>query len=151
VSLMRLPPSVHGDGDHGFVPMLIGIAKEKGLSAYIDDGNNLWPAVHRLDVAVSFRLALEKTKKGAIYHSVADEGIPFHKIAEAIGRGLNVPVKSKAKSEVEAHFGWFAHFASMNVPSSSKHTQEVLGWKPTQVGLLEDLEKGKYFTGGTRA
>jgi len=145
VSLVRLSPSVHGDGDHGFVPTLIRIAREKGVSAYVGDGLNRWTAVHRLDTARLYRLAVEKGAAGARYHGVAEEGIAFRDIAEAIGRGLNIPVVSKSREEAADHFGWFAHFASLDCPASSKLTQERLGWRPTQLTLIEDLERGTYF------
>lgn len=142
---IRLAPSVHGDGDHGFVPILIGIAREKGVSAYIGDGSNRWPAVHRLDAARLYRLALEKGTSGANYHGVADEGVPFREIAEAIGRGLGVPVASKTPEEAAAHFGWFARFAAIDAPSSSARTRQELGWTPAQPGLIDDLAHGTYF------
>ena len=145
VSLVRLSPSVHGDGDHGFVPTLVRIAREKGVSAYVGDGLNRWTAVHRLDTARLYRLAVEKGAAGARYHGVAEEGIAFRDIAEAIGRGLNIPVVSKSREEAADHFGWFAHFASLDCPASSKLTQERLGWRPTQLTLIEDLERGTYF------
>jgi len=145
VSVVRFPPSVHGDGDHGFVPMLINIAREKGVSAYIGDGLNRWPAVHRLDAAHLFRLALEHGSARAYYHGVAEEGVPFRQIAEVIGRRLNIPVVSKTSEEAAAHFTWFAHFAALDVPASSKQTQEKLGWRPTQPGLIADIDRPSYF------
>ncbi|HXB09476.1 MAG TPA: SDR family oxidoreductase [Puia sp.] len=145
VSAMRLPPSVHDQGDHGFLPTLINIAREKGVSAYIGDGTNRWPAVHRLDAAHAFRLALEKGAPYPRFHAVDDEGVPTRKIAEAIGRHLNLPVVSKSPEEAAAHFGWIGHFFALDVPASSKQTREWLGWRPTHPSLLADLDKGHYF------
>ncbi len=146
VTILRLPPSVHGDGDHGFVPRLISIARQKGLSAYVGDGGNHWPAVHRLDLARLYRLALEKGSD-APYHGVADEGVPFRTIAEVIGRRLNVPVASKSPQEAAEHFGWLAHFAALDCPASSAQTQQRLGWSYTQPGLIADLDRPTYFQG----
>jgi nucleoside-diphosphate-sugar epimerase len=146
VSVVRLPPSVHGDGDHGFVPILIKIARDTGVSAYIADGRNNWPAVHRLDAAHLFRLAVEKAAAGAFYHGVAEEGIAFRQIADMIGRRLSIPVVSKTIEQAAAHFGWFAHFAALDVPASSARTRESLGWTPIEAGLLEDLERPSYFS-----
>jgi nucleoside-diphosphate-sugar epimerase len=145
VSVVRLPPSVHGDGDHAFVPLLIGIARKSGLSAFVGDGRNLWPAVNRLDAAELFRLVLEKGAAGARYHGVAQEGVEFLHIAEVIGRRLGVPVVSQSSEEAAAHFGWFAHFAALNNPTSSRHTREVLGWQPRERGLIPDLDQAHYF------
>lgn len=145
MSVVRLPPSVHGDGDHGFVPTLINIAREKGASAYVGDGLNRWPAVHRLDAAHLFRRALEKGAARANYHGVAEEGVPFREIAEVIGRRLNVPVVSKTSDEASKHFEWFAHFAALDNPSSSQRTRETLGWRPNQPGLISDIDGASYF------
>jgi nucleoside-diphosphate-sugar epimerase len=146
VSVVRLAPSVHGDGDHGFVPVLINFARDAGVSAYVDDGGNRWPAVHRLDAARLFRLAIERAAAGAYYHGVAEEGIAFRQIAETIGRHVSVPVVSRTIEQAAAHFGWFAHFAALDVPASSARTRELLGWSPTQAGLLEDLDRANYFS-----
>jgi nucleoside-diphosphate-sugar epimerase len=145
VSVVRLPPSVHGDGDHAFVPALIGIARDKGVSAYLGEGRNRWPAVHRLDAARLFRLALEKGPAGARFHGVADEGVPTRDIAEAIGRSLGVPVISKSPEQAAAHFTWLARFFALDLLASSTRTQEQLGWRPRQLGLLADLDQGHYF------
>lgn len=144
-SVVRLPFSVHGDGDHGFVPRLIQVAREKGASAYIGDGLNRWPAVHRLDAARLYKLVLEKGSEGGIYHGIGDEGVPTREIAEAVGRRLNVPVVSKSKDQASEHFGWIGLFFGMGVVASSARTQKSLGWRPTHVGLIDDLERGTYF------
>ncbi len=144
-SVLRLPPSVHGNGDHGFLPRLISIAREQGVSAFIGDGLNRWPAVHRLDAARLYRLALEKSSVGARYHGVADEGISTREIAEVLGRHLNVPVVSKSREEAVDHFGWIAVFFGIDGPASSALTQERLGWRPVQPGLIADLNAQHYF------
>ncbi|WP_433935032.1 SDR family oxidoreductase [Sorangium cellulosum] len=141
VSALRLPPSVHGDGDHGFVPMLIEIARKTGRSGYIGDGENRWPAVHRLDAARLFVLALERAPAGARLHAVGDEGIPTRDIAGVIGRKLGLPVESVPKE----HFGWLGAFFALDTPASSAFTQARFGWKPEQAGLLSDLDHGTYF------
>src|SRR5580658_675220 len=146
VAIVRLPPSVHGEGDHGFVPLLIGIARDKGVAAYVGDGLNRWPAVHRLDAAAAYRLVLEKGASGR-YHAVAEEGVRFREIAEAIGRQLKLPVVAKSADEAGAHFGWFALFASGDLPASGRQAQEQLKWRPSQQGLISDLDQGHYFKG----
>ena len=143
--VVRLPPSVHGDGDHGFVPFLINLARGKGASAYVGDGNNRWPTVHRLDAAHLYRLALENGTAGARYHGIAEEGLLFRDIAEVIGRNLNVPVVSKAAEDAANHFGWFRAFAGADMSASSQRTRELLGWQPKKPGLIADLERGTYF------
>ncbi|WP_437587374.1 SDR family oxidoreductase [Sorangium sp. So ce1000] len=141
VSSVRLPPSVHDDGDHGFVPMLIEIARKTGRSGYVGGGENRWPAVHRLDAARLFVLALEKAPAGARLHAVGDEGIPTRDIAGVIGRKLGLPVESVPNE----HFGWLGGFFALDTPASSALTQERFGWKPEEAGLLADLEHGTYF------
>ncbi len=145
VSVLRLPPSVHGEGDHGFVPGLIDIAREKGVAAYPGDGSNRWPAVHRLDAARLFRLAVESAPAGARLHAIGDEGIPVRDIAAAIGRHLALPVTGVAPESAFDHFGWLGGFFSLDVPASSTLTQQQMRWQPTQSGLLADLEEGHYF------
>ena len=145
VSVIRLSPSVHGEGDHGFVPIVIGCAREHGVSAYVGDGNNVWPGVHRRDAAKLYVLALERAADYAVYHAVADEGVPYRRIAEVIGRRMNLPVASLSGNDVDAHFGWFARFAQINAPASSAKTQQLLGWHPTEAALLDDLDSTAYF------
>jgi nucleoside-diphosphate-sugar epimerase len=146
VSVVRLSPSVHGDGDHGFVPTLISTARKKGVSAFVGDGLNRWTAVQRLDAAHLYRLALEQATAGARFHGVDEQGIAFRDIAAVIGRRLNIPVLAKSPAEATDHFGWFAHFAAIDCPASSKLTRERLGWQPTQPGLIADLERStRYF------
>lgn len=142
--IVRLPPTVHGRGDHGFIAMVIGIDKEKKESAYLGDGQNRWPAVHRFDAAVLYRLIIEKQPSQRIFHAVAEEGIPFREIATTIGKGLDLPVVSKEGAEADAHFGWFKNFAGFNCPASSELTKKTLGWEPKEVGLLEDVVTGGY-------
>jgi nucleoside-diphosphate-sugar epimerase len=144
-SVVRLSPSVHGDGDHGFVPILIGIARAKGVSAYVGDGLNRWPAVHRLDAAHLYRLALEKGVAGARFHGVADEGVLTREIAEVIGRHLNLPVVAKSPEEAADHFGFLGLFFGLDCAASSTLTQDRLGWTPVQPGLIADLDQGHYF------
>ena len=149
-AVIRLPPSVHGDGDKAFVPMLIKLAREKGVSGYVGDGGNRWSAVHRLDAARLYRLAIEHARPAgrqgcARYHGVGDEGVAVKGIATAIGKKLGVPVKSISPDEAGAHFGFLAGFLAMDAPRSAAKTQAELRWKPRQPGLIADLEQGRYF------
>lgn len=145
VAAVRLAPTVHGIGDRGFVPRLVGFAREKGVSAYVGEGRNRWPAVHRLDAARVFRLALEHGAEGGPFHAIAEEGIALKDIAEAIGRGLNIPVVSQSPEEAAEHFSWFARFVSLDCPSSSQRTRSVLGWQPEHPNLLADMQNPAYF------
>jgi len=145
-SVVRLPPTVHSSLDHhGYIPMLIAIAREKGSAAYVGEGSNRWPAGHTLDAAHLYRLALEAAPGGSRLHAVGDEGIPFREIAEAIGRNLSLPVISVAPAEAEAYFGFLSLFVALDNPTSSAMTQELLGWRPVHPGLIDDLDKGHYF------
>ncbi len=146
VAIVRLP-QVHDTAKQGLVTYAIHLAREKGAAAYVGDGLNRWPAAHRLDTARLYRLVLEKADADARYHAVAEEGVPLRDIAEAIGRGLNVPVVSIAPEEAAGHFGWLAAFVGRDVPASSAQTREKLGWNPTGPGLISDLENMRYFQG----
>lgn len=145
-SILRLSPTVHGEGDPGFIAALIGIAHQKGVSGYIGDGGNRWPAVHRLDAARLFRRALEQAPAGSVLHGVAEAGVPIRAAAEVIGQRLNLPVVSVSCEEAAEHFGWLAGALATDAPASSTLTRELLGWQPTHPGLLDDLEQGHYFT-----
>jgi nucleoside-diphosphate-sugar epimerase len=141
---VRFAPTVHGAGDHGFIAVLVGIAREKGVAGYVGDGANRWPAVHRSDAARLVRLGLEKAPAGSRLHAVAEEGVATREIAEAIGRALGVPARSIAAEAAPAHFGWIGGFFGMDAPASSALTQELLGWSPSGPTLLEDLAAGAY-------
>jgi nucleoside-diphosphate-sugar epimerase len=143
--IVRLPATVHGPGDHGFIPIVIGMAKEKGQSVYIGEGQNRWPAVHRLDAAVLYRLIIVKQPEQKVFHAVAEEGISFKQIATAIGQGLQIPTVSKEGQDAAAHFNWFTHFAGINCAASSEQSRKTLGWEPSQPGLFDDLVPGIYF------
>ncbi len=144
-SVVRLPPTCHGDGDNGFMAAIVGIARAKGVSGYIGDGANRWPAVHRLDAAHLFRLALEQAPAGSTLHAVADEGVPIRDIAAVIGRHLDLPVAAISPEDAGEHFGFLGGFLGADSPASSALTRELLGWQPTQPGLIDDLDKGHYF------
>jgi nucleoside-diphosphate-sugar epimerase len=144
-SVMRLPPTNHGDGDHGFVATLVAIARDKGVSGYIGDGSNRWPAVHRLDSARLFRLVVERAPAGSTLHAVADQGVPIRDVAEVIGRHLDLPVVSISPGAAVEHFTWLARFLAADSPASSAMTRELLGWQPVNPGLIDDLDQGHYF------
>jgi nucleoside-diphosphate-sugar epimerase len=143
--VVRLPPTVHGRGDHGFVSWLIDIARQKGVSGYVGDGSNRWPAVHRLDAAHLYRLALEQAPPGSVLHAVAEEGVSTRTIAEVIGRHLDVPVGSITPEDALEHFGFLGLIWGADLPTSSALTQAQMNWRPTKPGLIEDLEQGHYF------
>lgn len=145
-SIVRLPTSVHGPGDTAFVPAMVGIAKKAGVSAYVGAGTNRWPAVHRLDAARLFRLALEKAPSGTRLHGVGEEGVMTRAIAEVIGEGLGVPVRSISEDEAKAHFDWLAMFAVIDSPGSSAKTRALLDWEPREKGLLADMRESGYFS-----
>jgi nucleoside-diphosphate-sugar epimerase len=143
--IVRFAPTVHGTGDHGFMATLVDIARDKGVSGYIEDGANRWPAVHRFDAAHLVRLAVEGAAAGSVLHAVADTGVPTRVIAEAIGRGLNVPVVSVPSGRAVDHFSWLGGFFAADAPASNTLTRALLGWEPIHPGLIEDLDKGHYF------
>ncbi len=144
--VVRNPRSVHGPGEtHGFVPMLAKVARGKGVSAWVGEGGNLWPSVHRLDAARVYTLALQRGAAGAAYHAIAEEGVPYRRIAEAIGRQLGLPARSLAPEEAEAHFGPLAAWVAGNGPASSARTRAALGWEPREVGLVADIERPDYY------
>lgn len=145
-SVVRIPPSVHGDGDAAMVPRLIGTARKKRAAAYVADGHNRWPAVHRLDAPHLFTLALHKGLGGARYHAIAEDGVPMRAIAEVIAKHLNVPLTAIPPEKAADHFGWLAPFVSVDNHVSSELTQQELGWRPTQPGLLADIDQPTYFT-----
>ena len=142
---VRFAPTVHGEDDHGFMHVLIDIARRKGVSAYVGDGENRWPAVHRLDAAILVRLALETGEAGTSLHAVAEEGVRIRAVADVIGRSLDLPVASVPAEEASEHFGWMGMFIGADSPVSSVLTRERTGWQPTHPGLIEDLDQGHYF------
>jgi nucleoside-diphosphate-sugar epimerase len=144
-SVVRLPPTVHGDGDQGFVASLVGIARKRGVAGYVGDGANRWPAVHRSDAARLARLAVEAAPAGSVLHAVGDEGVPFREIAGAMGRHLDIPTESVSPADAVEHFAHLGHFVSLDSPASAAATRELLAWEPTGPGLLEDLEQNHYY------
>ncbi|MEK0098791.1 SDR family oxidoreductase [Streptomyces sp. A475] len=148
-SVVRLSPTCHGDGDIGFMAALVATARAKGVSGYVGDGANRWPAVHRLDAAHLFRLAIEQAPAGSVLHGVAEEGVALRDVAEVIGRHLDVPVTSVAPENAAEHFAWLAAFVGIDAPASNTLTRELLSWEPAHPGLLEDLDKGHYFQAST--
>ena len=144
-SIVRLAPTCHGDGDNGFMATLVAIARDRGVSGYIGDGSNRWPAVHRLDAAPLFRLALERAPAGSTLHAVAEQGLPIRDVAGLIGRHLDLPVVSISPEDADGHFTWLANFLAADSPASSALTRDLLGWEPTHPGLIDDLDQGHYF------
>jgi nucleoside-diphosphate-sugar epimerase len=144
-SVLRLPPTVHGDGDHGFIATLVGIARARGVAGYVGDGTNRWPAVHRSDAARLARLAVEAAPAGSVLHAVGDEGVAFRDIARAMGRGLGVPTASIAPADTAGQFSFLAPFVGLDSPATATVTRELLGWEPTGPGLLDDLGEDHYF------
>ena len=144
-SVLRFPPTVHGDGDRGFIATFVAIARQRGVSGYVGDGANRWPAIHRSDAARLVRLAVEGAPAGSVLHAVGDEGVPFRKIAEAMGRHLGVPAASVAPSDAPEHFGHLGHFVALDSPAAATTTRKLLGWEPTGPSLIEDLEQDHYY------
>jgi nucleoside-diphosphate-sugar epimerase len=147
-SVLRLPPTVHGDGDNGFVATLVGIARGTGIAGYIGEGSNRWPAVHRSDAARLFRLAVESAPSGSVLHAIGEEGVRFREIADAIGRQLGIPSGSVEPAKAIEHFSFLGRFAGLDSPASGAITSELLGWEPTGPTLIEDLDAGHYTQGG---
>jgi nucleoside-diphosphate-sugar epimerase len=143
-SVVRLPPTVHGAGDKGFIPMIIGAAREKGAAAYIGDGDNVWPAVHRLDAARLYRRAIEHAPAGSVLHAVGEQGVTWREIADTIAHGTGLPTKRLAAADAGAHFGWMAMVVGANNPASSEATKQLLGWAPSEPGLIADM-RAHYF------
>jgi nucleoside-diphosphate-sugar epimerase len=144
-SVLRFPPTVHGDGDHGFVATLVGIARARGVAGYVGDGSNRWPGVHRSDAARLARLAVEAAPAGSVLHAVGDDGVAFREIAEVMGRHLGIPAASVAPADAGEHFAPLGHFVGLDSPASSAITEKLLEWQPTGPSLLEDLEQDHYY------
>jgi len=144
-SVVRLPPSCHGDGDNGFIPAAIGFAREKGAAAYVGDGSNRWPAVHRDDAATVFRLALESAPAGSALHAIGDEGVPIREVAAVFAEHLDLPAVSVAAEQAGDYVGWLGLLWGLDSPASGAVTRELLGWQPARPGLIADLEEGHYF------
>jgi nucleoside-diphosphate-sugar epimerase len=144
-SVLRLPPTVHGDGDNGFISTLVGIARKQGVAGYLGEGDNRWPAVHRSDAARVARLAAEAAPAGSVIHAVGEEGVPFRSIAEAMGKGLGVPASAIAPADAAEHFSFLARFVALDTPASSAMTRNLLGWQPTGPTLIEDLTQSHYY------
>jgi nucleoside-diphosphate-sugar epimerase len=144
-SVLRFPPTVHGDGDNGFMAIFVGIARQRGVAGYVGDGSNRWPAVHVSDAARLARLAVESAPAGSVLHAAGEEGVPFRGIAEAMGRGLGLPTGSVDPANALEHFGFLGLFAGLDSPAGATMTRELLGWEPTGPGLLEDLEEDYYY------
>ena len=144
-SVLRLPPTVHGDGDHGFVAMLVGIARQRGVAGYVGEGTNRWPAVHRSDAARLARLAVEAAPAGSVLHAVGDEGVPFREIAQAMSHHLGIPTASVAPADAAGHFAHLGHLVGLDSPATAAGTRELLAWEPTGPSLLEDLEQDHYY------
>ena len=149
-SVLRFPPTVHGDGDHGFVATLVGIARQRGVAGYVGDGSNRWPAVHRSDAARLVRLAVEAAPAGSVLHAVGDEGVPFREIAESMGRHLGIPTAAVTPVDAVEHFAFLGHFVGLDSPATATVTRELLAWEPTGPSLLEDLAQDHYYRGSTK-
>lgn len=148
-SVLRFPPTVHGDGDPGFIAILVGIARQRGVAGFVGPGQNRWPAVHRSDAARLARLAVEAAPAGSVLHAVGDEGVPFYDIAQAMSRHLGVPAASIPSADASEHFAFLGPFVGLDSPASATITRELLGWKPTGPSLLEDLEQDHYYRTGS--
>ena len=147
-SVLRLPPTVHGDGDNGFMATFVGLARQRGVAGYVGEGTNRWPAVHRSDAARLARLAVEAAPAGSVLHAVGDEGVPFREIAQAMGRHLDLPTASVAPADAFAHFAPLGHFVALDSPATATITRELMAWEPTGPSLLDDLEQDHYYRQG---